>query len=84
MNIECGKIVQEMDKSEDEFIVFPENYDTASHLTFFIDVNWRKKIVNTDSFFEVTNIRKMCKTILQILNVYFFKWYPGKHFSTNR
>ena len=47
-----------MDNSKDKYKFFSENYVTSSHPTYFLwNINWRKKIVFTDSFFEVTNIR---------------------------
>ena len=54
MNIDCDKIINNSTRLKMNSVVI-----LPSHPTDFLwNVSWWKKIVNTDSFFRFTNIRK--------------------------
>ena len=59
MNIDCEKIIENMDNSEDDYIGYIQKIMILQviQLIFCKNLIGGRKIVNNDIFFEVTNIR---------------------------
>ena len=86
MNFDCEKMLNNLDDSEDDFrSCFQKIVIMKIFNQFFCEMLFdERKIVYTESFFEATNIRKMCRIIHQSLKYYFTKWCPRNPLSTNK
>ena len=69
MNIDCKKNMENMDNSTDDYRGYIQKMMILQEMLI-----GGRKIVNRDTFFDVTNIMKMSKMILQSLKGYFTKW----------